>query len=431
MNTQPINTPDRARGDEPAELDPGMVEKARAAFEAMTKAMLDAGRRYEEWMNAATTAALSAAGVPALTAEVERLRYDLDHSYSQREWSALTARATSAEQERDEFERRYATVLRNLNVAQQERDRLRADAVEVARALLDERGQVAAEPAAHRILAGSGEQPAPTALVRVEWGVVLDDLGSTDVYDTREEAEARAVRDSTVVRIETWRVGSGGQPGEDDRHPEAYCHRCGGPNITWWAPSPVWNYVMGYPDEAHDGIVCPLCFAELAEAKGASEGWRVEPGRWPEGVSLVHTDGRVWDDRAGLWVDPAPVVPDGGHVLTEYGTTSCPVEIVRAEVVDGKCSACGAVVPDSPDVRERVRGVLTDAARRESFSGTDIDALTDAVLAVVGQGVTAETAWDEGYAAGLRDAPRGEPGGTPNPHRAVVRSGEQGGEDRG
>lgn len=43
------------------ELDEGMVEKARAAFEAMTKAMLDAGRRYEERMNAATTAALSAA----------------------------------------------------------------------------------------------------------------------------------------------------------------------------------------------------------------------------------------------------------------------------------------------------------------------------------------------------------------------------------
>ena len=41
------------------ELDEGMVEKARAAFEAMTKAMLDAGRRYEE-RTTALTAALNA-----------------------------------------------------------------------------------------------------------------------------------------------------------------------------------------------------------------------------------------------------------------------------------------------------------------------------------------------------------------------------------
>ena len=76
--------------------------------------------------------------------------------------------------------------------------------------------------------------------------------------------------------------------------------------------------------------------------------------------------------------------------------------------------------PDSADVRERVRDVFVNAERRESFGGTDIDALTDAVLAAVGQGVTAVQAWDEGYAAGLRDAPRGEPGGTPNPYRAAL-----------
>lgn len=33
------------------------------------------------------------------------------------------------------------------------------------------------------------------------------------------------------------------------------------------------------------------------------------------------------------------------HALTEYGTTNCPVEGVRAHVDDGKCSACGAEVP--------------------------------------------------------------------------------------
>jgi hypothetical protein len=32
------------------------------------------------------------------------------------------------------------------------------------------------------------------------------------------------------------------------------------------------------------------------------------------------------------------------YVLTEYGTTTCPVEGVRADVDDGACSACGASV---------------------------------------------------------------------------------------
>lgn len=88
-----------------------------------------------------------------------------------------------------------------------------------------------------------------------------------------------------------------------DRHPEHYCHRCGGPNFPWWVPSPVWNAVMGYPDQAHDGIVCPRCFAELAEAKGARGPWRVAPREWPDGVSLVHVDGRVWDAATELWVE--------------------------------------------------------------------------------------------------------------------------------
>lgn len=32
------------------------------------------------------------------------------------------------------------------------------------------------------------------------------------------------------------------------------------------------------------------------------------------------------------------------HYLTEYGTTNCPIEWVRAFVDDGECSACGSLV---------------------------------------------------------------------------------------
>jgi hypothetical protein len=65
----------------------------------------------------------------------------------------------------------------------------------------------------------------------------------------------------------------------------------------------VWNAVIGYAPQLFDGIVCPRCFAELAEAKGAKGPWRVAPREWPDGVSLVHVDGRVWDATAELWAD--------------------------------------------------------------------------------------------------------------------------------
>ena len=54
-------------------------------------------------------------------------------------------------------------------------------------------------------------------------------------------------------------------------HPEAQCQRCDGPNVwSWFAPSPLWNAVMRDPETGDDayGIVCPVCFAELAALKG-------------------------------------------------------------------------------------------------------------------------------------------------------------------
>lgn len=54
-------------------------------------------------------------------------------------------------------------------------------------------------------------------------------------------------------------------------HPEFYCHRCGGRNlINWCADNDIWNTVMrGHKNEYElfDGIVCPICFVELAENK--------------------------------------------------------------------------------------------------------------------------------------------------------------------
>lgn len=70
-----------------------------------------------------------------------------------------------------------------------------------------------------------------------------------------------------------------------DEHPENNCQRCADRNPVWHAPNPLWNEVMRGPDdlESRWGIVCPRCFAELAESKGIGTraSWRWEPATYP------------------------------------------------------------------------------------------------------------------------------------------------------
>lgn len=163
----------------------------------------------------------------------------------------------------------------------------------------------------------------PNHDVREEWAARLQcaDVGvdfpwltedGCDVWHEQSEAAQEHYRRllrvalSAGLQIPPTAAVSAAAPAGRDRHPEDYCHRCGGPNVSWWVPSPVWNAVMGYPDQAHDGIVCPRCFAELAEARGAKGPWRWAPREWPQGVSLVHTDGRVWDATTERWIERAP-----------------------------------------------------------------------------------------------------------------------------
>ena len=49
-------------------------------------------------------------------------------------------------------------------------------------------------------------------------------------------------------------------------HPEETCENCGGPNITWFAPSELWNAVARVED--YEPMLCPICFAKMAEEKG-------------------------------------------------------------------------------------------------------------------------------------------------------------------
>lgn len=58
-------------------------------------------------------------------------------------------------------------------------------------------------------------------------------------------------------------------------HPEDFCQRCKRPNVVWFAPNHLWNKVVRANNQP--GILCPICFVELAEAIGIHEVWKVAP----------------------------------------------------------------------------------------------------------------------------------------------------------
>lgn len=92
-------------------------------------------------------------------------------------------------------------------------------------------------------------------------------------------------------------------------HPEgeAHCHRCGGPNVPWSAPSPLWNEVMRggsiNGNELYDGIVCLTCFAHIAEIRHIADLWKLSAKRVSVQLETVTPSGRVWDETTWMWRD--------------------------------------------------------------------------------------------------------------------------------
>lgn len=85
------------------------------------------------------------------------------------------------------------------------------------------------------------------------------------------------------------------------------CRRCGGENITWFAPSPLWNFVMRGNDingePLHGDLVCLRCFVVLAEEAGIKGRWRLTADPEPDGLVYETPSGRIWDPERWQWVE--------------------------------------------------------------------------------------------------------------------------------
>lgn len=80
-------------------------------------------------------------------------------------------------------------------------------------------------------------------------------------------------------------------------HPEDFCERCHRPNVTWFAPSDLWNKAAG---DRHD-ILCPVCFVQLAEAYGIRPtAWKVAPEEHEPSLAQSISDASVGVDPRDL-----------------------------------------------------------------------------------------------------------------------------------
>ena len=57
--------------------------------------------------------------------------------------------------------------------------------------------------------------------------------------------------------------------------------------------------------EPYDGIVCPGCFAILAEAAGIAKTWRLHAQDVSVELQTVTPSGRVWNNESWLFDDAA------------------------------------------------------------------------------------------------------------------------------
>lgn len=121
----------------------------------------------------------------------------------------------------------------------------------------------------------------------------------------RALADAAMYANATIARAQALHPDTAAQ------HPEEKCWRCHGPNLGWSAPSPLWNQVIRSGDinnsEIHNGIVCPTCFAILAEEEGIATHWRLYAERVNTPLQTTTPSGRVWNNET--WMFETPEAP--------------------------------------------------------------------------------------------------------------------------
>lgn len=133
--------------------------------------------------------------------------------------------------------------------------------------------------------------------------------------------------------------------GMGEAHGDRKCDACHRANPVWFAPSPLWNLVIGGPEATDDpgGVLCPICFIEKAEAAGvmpATGAWLVtkEPAASLTSPSpdLAEENERLRealeDTQSTLSAVKAEAIADGG------GTCVWIAESLNQQMIDNRAT---------------------------------------------------------------------------------------------
>lgn len=94
------------------------------------------------------------------------------------------------------------------------------------------------------------------------------------------------------------------------------CARCGGPvRLVYHVPDELWMRYCGFPNPPW-GVLCPGCFADLAEESGTWMAWECAEGNYPScaGSPCAHQEAMlvIAGQRDDIWrtgCEPHPEFP--------------------------------------------------------------------------------------------------------------------------
>lgn len=97
------------------------------------------------------------------------------------------------------------------------------------------------------------------------------------------------------------------------------CQKCGSKNPAWYADNDLFNKVNGSPD----GVLCPMCFQELADSKGINIIFKAEDMAKDDQSEIQRLTKEVEELKVSKWVN-AEIKPLGEVILM----TSSRVQII-------------------------------------------------------------------------------------------------------
>lgn len=192
-----------------------------------------------------------------------------------------------------------------------------------------------------------------------------------DMQERLEDAEEQAGKaERERDELEAQLTALKSQVRKSGDHVEDTCQRCAGPNPFWHAPNYLWDKVVG----SEGGILCPICFADLADQKGLDYYWVFAPiDEHTIGViEQQMTEIRCERDELKHEIDECKdLIGEGGDgtlygriesLLSDWDTAMCERDLLETlKQIGGLCEPFATMEEDDKSVPSMIYKMCQDA----------------------------------------------------------------------